>query len=281
MTLGVFAAVLFAALLHAVWNALIKGGSDKAAAMVAVMAGQGLFGLLMLPFATMPAAASLPFLAGSLALHLGYNVFLILAYKVGDFTQVYPIARGASPLIVALVTMLFLGASLDPWELAAVVTISIGIASTSLARRADGLFQGKAAGLALVTGCFIAGYSVVDGTGARAAGTALGYFGVLAVLDAVVFLVAAALMRNGLLARAAQKPLHVLIGGGASFYAYLIVIWAFTQAPIALVTALRETSIVFALLIGVGVLGERLRLAHVGSIALTLAGTVLLRLGRI
>ena len=280
MTLTVFAAVLFAALLHAVWNALVKGGSDKAAAMTAVMIGQGAFGLVLLPFGPLPAAESLPFLAGSIVLHLGYNVFLIQAYKVGDYTQVYPIARGVSPLIVAVVTTVFLGARLDGWELAAVLAISIGIASTSLARRADGLFQWHAAGLALVTGSFIAGYSIVDGYGARASGTALGYFGVLAVLDAGAFLLAGAYLRNGLLTRAFRRPMNMGLGGGASFFAYLIVIWAFTQAPIALVTALRETSIVFALMIGVGVLRERLRLAHVGSIALTLAGTVLLRLSR-
>jgi len=280
MTPAVFAIVLFAAALHATWNALVKGGSDKAAAMTAVVLGQGACGLVLLPFVPWPAAESLPYLAASVALHLGYNVFLIQAYKAGDFTQVYPIARGASPLLVVLGTTAFYGATLTTGELAAVLMISVGIASTSLARRADGLFQPHAAGLALLTGTFIAGYSIADGHGARLAGTAIGYIGWLMVLDGLAFLVAGAFLNNGLIARAVARPMNITIGGGASFLAYFLVVWAFTQAPIALVTALRETSIVFALLIGVGVLGERLRLAHVGSIALTLGGAILLRLNR-
>ncbi|WP_172291887.1 EamA family transporter [Pseudoruegeria sp. HB172150] len=280
MSTTVFVVVLFAALLHAVWNALVKGGADKAASMTAVILGQGICGLVLLPFAPLPTVESLPYLAAGMALHLGYNIFLIQAYRIGDLTQVYPIARGASPLLVALGTAVFFGATFDSWEMAAIVMISIGIASTSLARKADGLFQRKAAVLALITGGFIAGYSIVDGHGARLAGSALGYFGWLSVLDAVVFLVASAVFRTGLIHRAIALPLHLTVGGGASFVAYLLVVWAFTQAPIALVTALRETSIVFALLIGATVLHERINLAKVGSTAMTLSGAILLRMNR-
>jgi drug/metabolite transporter (DMT)-like permease len=280
LSLTVFAVVLFAALLHASWNALVKGGSDKAAAMTAVILGQGVFGLASLAIAPLPAAESLPYLAGSVALHLGYNVLLIFAYKAGDLTQVYPIARGASPLIVALVTTTVFGATLDGWEVLGVLLISTGILSTSLVRRADGLFQGKAAAIALLTGAFIAGYSIVDGYGARVSGTALGYFGTIAAIDGLAFLAGGLVLRNGVVGRALARPRHLFGGGGASFVAYAAVIWAFTLAPIALVTALRETSIVFALVLGVGLLGERLRLAHVGSIALTIAGAVALRLHR-
>jgi len=280
MTTTVFAVVLFAALLHAAWNALVKGGADKAAGMMAVILGQGLCGLLLLPFAPLPTADSLPYLAAGVGLHLGYNIFLIQAYKVGEFTQVYPIARGVSPLLVVLGTALFFGVTFNSMEMLAVFVISVGIISTSLARRADGLFQRKAAVLALITGAFIAGYSIVDGHGARLAGSALAYYAWLSVLDACFFLVAGAVLRNGLIRRSINLPLHLFVGGCASFVAYLLVIWAFTQAPIALVTALRETSIIFALLIGVGVLHERLSLAKVSSIAMTLIGAVLLRVNR-
>ncbi|MDF0601128.1 EamA family transporter [Psychromarinibacter sp. C21-152] len=280
MTAGVFAIVLLAALLHAGWNAMVKGGADKAAAMTAVILGQGLCGLALVPFAPLPAPAVWPWLAGGVALHLGYNVFLILAYRIGDLTQVYPIARGASPLLVVLGTALFFGTTFTPFELTAIVTISIGIASTSLVRRADGLFQGKAALLALITGGFIAGYSIVDGHGARQTGDALAYFGWLSLIDGVVFLAGWAVVRPGVLRQAVRLRRHLFLGGGASFTAYLLVVWAFTQAPIAHVTALRETSIVFALLIGVTILNERLSLAKVASTAMTIAGAILLRMNR-
>lgn len=276
----VFAVVLLAALLHATWNALVKGGADKGAGMAAVVIGQGVAGALLLPFAPLPTVESLPYLIAGVALHLGYQVFLIQSYKFGDLTQVYPIARGASPLLVALGSVVFLGVSFTSVELAAMAMISVGIASISLVRRADGLFQLRAAGLALITGGFIASYSLVDGQGARIAGTALGFYGWLSVLNAIAFAAFARPLRPGLVTRALAARKHLFLGGGASFMAYLLVVWAFTQAPIALVTALRETSIVFALLIGVFVLNERLNLAKVLSVAMTISGAVLLRLGR-
>lgn len=280
MTAGVFVIVLVAALLHAGWNAMVKGAADKAAAMVAVILGQGLCGLALVPFAPLPAPEVWPWLAAGIVLHLGYNVFLIQAYRIGDLTQVYPIARGASPLLVVLGTALFFHTSFTTFELVAIFTISIGIASTSLVRRADGLFQGKAAVMALITGGFIAGYSIVDGHGARQAGNALAYFGWLSLIDGIVFTVGWALVRPGVVRQAVGLRRHLVVGGGASFTAYLLVVWAFTQAPIAHVTALRETSIVFALLIGVGVLNERLSLAKVASTAITITGAILLRMNR-
>lgn len=280
MTGLVFAVVILAAALHAAWNALVKGGADKSAAMVAVVVGQGLFGAALLPFVPFPAAESWPYLAGSVVLHMLYQVFLMQSYRFGDLTQVYPIARGVAPLLVALTSAFILGVTFSSLEIAAVAMISIGIASVSLVRRGDGMVQGKAAILALITGCFIAAYSVTDGLGARQAGTALGYYGVLSALDAVIFAGLARIWKPGLLGRSIALKRTLFLGGGASFIAYALVVWAFTQAPIALVTALRETSIIFALMIGVFLLGERLSLAKVLSTALTLAGAVLLRVSR-
>lgn len=277
----VFLVVLFAAALHASWNALVKGGADKTAAMVAVVIGQGLAGAALLPFAPRLDPACWPYLLGGLSLHLGYQVFLIQSYRFGDLTQVYPIARGVSPLLVALGSVLFLDAEFSRVEVLAMAMISIGIGSISLVRRADGVFQLKAAGLALITGVFIASYSLVDGQGARIGGSALGFFGALAALDAVVFALFAHLIRPGLVGRALALKKHLFLGGGASFAAYVLVVWAFTQAPIALVTALRETSIIFALIIGVTVLRERLDLSKVLATAITLAGALLLRLARL
>ncbi len=280
MTATVFAVVLLAALLHALWNALVKGGADTAAAMAAVVFGQGLAGAVLLPVAPPLAQAAWPYLAAGVLLHLGYQLFLMNAYRLGDLTQVYPIARGASPLLVALGAYALLGTRLDAVETTAILLISVGIASISLVRRSDGLFQGKAAALALTTGGFIAAYSLVDGMGARLGGTALGYFGWLAVINALAVALISRAARPGLVRRALAQRRHLVLGGGASFTAYVLVVWAFTQAPIALVTALRETSVIFALLIGVGFLGERLNLAKVAATAMTLTGAILLRLNR-
>jgi drug/metabolite transporter (DMT)-like permease len=252
--------------------------------MTAVVIGQGLFGLLALSVVPFPAAASLPYVAASVALHVGYQVFLVLAYRIGDLTQVYPIARGSAPLIVAGVSAGFLGVDLAPLEWAGVVVIATGIISLSLVRRSGGLRGCKAELFALTTGCFIAAYSLSDGVGARLAGTAVGFYGLTAAINAVLFTAVVGVRRGrgtrSLLAGGPRLLGVVLIGGGACFGAYAMVVWAFTEAPIALVTALRETSIVFALLIGVAFLKERLDLARLASTMITIGGVALLRLAR-
>ncbi len=279
----VFVAVLLAALLHATWNALVKGGADKHASMTAVVLGHVPAALLVLPFVPLPSMGSLPWLAAGVALHLGYQLMLIAGYRAGDLTQVYPIARGSAPLAVAAVSTVVLGVALAPLELLAIALIAAGIISLALVRRADGVRNPRAVGLALGTGMFIAAYSLVDGTGARLAGTALGFWTWAALGNAALFCAFTAARRPGLLASCVvdrRLALAGLAGGTASYVAYALVVWAFTQAPIALVTALRETSIVFALLIGVGVLHERLDLAKVISTMVTIAGAVVLRFAR-
>lgn len=281
MTPTVFLAVLLAALLHAAWNALVKGGRDKMAAMLAITLGHVPPALVALPFVPVPGPVVWPYLAAGVALHLGYQLFLVAAYRLGDLTHVYPIARGSAPLIVALVS-LALGVTLAPVEWAALGLIVAGILSLSLVRRSDGHRNPRAAA-ALATGAFIAGYSLVDGWGARAAGHALSYWSWAAIGNAVAFTLVTFVVRRdapGLVLRQPALRRLALIGGGASFAAYALVTWAFTLAPIALVSALRETSIVFALLIGVGFMGERLDLTKVLSTAMTIAGAALLRLAR-
>ncbi|HRW14136.1 DMT family transporter [Amaricoccus sp.] len=281
MSTPVFLAVIAAALLHAAWNALVKQGADKHLGMTAVVLGHVPIALVVLPFVPFPAPESWPWLLAGLLLHTGYQLFLMMSYRIGDLTQVYPIARGTAPLLVAGISVAFLGVHLAPLELLGVLTIGAGIMSMSLVRQRDGLRNRHAALLALATGGFIAAYSLVDGTGARLAGTALGYFGWASIGNAAVFASLMALTRPGLLTQVFRRGKRAMIlGGGASFVAYSMVIWAFTQAPIALVTALRETSIVFALLIGVFLLGERLDLAKVASTMVTLLGGALLRLAR-
>ena len=282
MTATVFFAVIGAAMLHATWNALVKGGADKRVTMAAVVLGHLPFAAVILPFVPLPAVESLPYLIAGILLHAGYQLFLFQSYQKGDLTQVYPIARGSAPLIVALVSVVFLGVHLSPVELLAITIIGAGILSLALVRRADGNRNGNAAMLALVTGCFIASYSLVDGLGARLAGTALGFYGWLTIGNVIVmavFLMIKSPQVFGGILRTGRGVF--VIGGGASFAAYAIVIWAFTQAPIALVTALRETSIVFALIIGVFFLKERLDLAKVVSTMTTLLGVALLRFSKL
>jgi drug/metabolite transporter (DMT)-like permease len=268
-------------MLHAVWNAVVKGGRDKHLGMTAVVLGHTPMAILALPFVPAPAIESWPYLAAGIALHLGYQLFLLTSYRIGDLTQVYPIARGTAPMLVAGVSVVFLGVELSSGELTAVLMIGAGIMSLSLVRQKDGLRNGRAAAMAFATGCFIAGYSLVDGLGARQAGTAIGFYAWLTIVNALLFALIMSVVRPGLLRRLPSEAAPAMIfGGSASFIAYALVIWSFTHAPIALVTALRETSIIFALLIGVVFLKEKLDLAKLFSTVVTLSGAILLRYSR-
>lgn len=281
MTLSVFFIVLLAAALHASWNAMVKGKGDTTSNMVAVVIGHAPLAILAILMSPLPAPESWPYLIAGAALHLGYQIFLLFSYRLGELTHVYPIARGSAPILVALISVLFLGVHLSGFETAAVLLICCGIMSMVFVRGADGLRNPSAAKAAAVTGCFIAGYSIVDGMGARLAGTSFGFYGWLSLINAAVFAIILAIRNPALLRSLPVKaPLALYGGGTASFAAYALVTWAFTQAPIALVTALRETSIVFALVIGVFFLNEKLNLLKVASTMMTISGAVLLRMGK-
>jgi drug/metabolite transporter (DMT)-like permease len=278
----VFFGVILAAVLHASWNAIVKSSDDKFLSMSAVVLGHAPFALLAFAWVwAMPALAAWPFVIGSALLHVGYQFFLLWAYRIGDLSHVYPIARGSAPIVVTVISVLVLGERLSPLQLLAVALIGAGIMSLLIVRDGDGLRNGKAAILALATSAFIAGYTLVDGIGAREAGTPIGFYAWSTILNALLFAVIMMIAKPGLLRRVwpeARKTMAV--GGGASFIAYAIAVWGFTQAPIALVAALRETSIIFALLIGVLVMKERLNLAKLLSTFITASGAVLLRLAR-
>jgi drug/metabolite transporter (DMT)-like permease len=237
--------------------------------------------LIAMVFVPLPHVESWPYIIAGIVLHMGYQLFLLQSYKIGDLTQVYPIARGSAPLLVTLFSVFVLGVALTSLQLTAVLFIGLGIVSLGLVRRADGVQNTKAAMLALGTGCFIAAYSVVDGLGARLAGNSLSYYSYLTIGNCslmAVYLYATG--PNTLRDIATKGRTAFFIGGSASFLAYALVTWAFTQAPIALVTALREVSIVFALLIGVVFLKERLNVIKVISTMFTLLGVALLRIGK-
>ncbi len=281
MSLPVFGAVLLAALLHATWNALVKGGADKAVNMAGVVLGHTPAALIALWLFPLPAVASWPYLLGGMMAHFGYQVFLLRAYGMGDLSQVYPIARGSAPLMVTGVSVLGLGVVLAPLQLVAVAVIALGLISMALVRSGDGTRNLPAARVALITGCFIASYSLIDGLGARVSDSPVGFYAVLGLANAVVFALYLWWRDHSVLRRTFTTGLKVFfVGGTASFVAYALVVWSFTQAPIALVTALRETSIIFALLIGVLFFKERLDLPRVLATFAVLSGAALLRFGK-
>jgi drug/metabolite transporter (DMT)-like permease len=278
MPVVVIIIVLFAALLHASWNFIVKSKDDKYLSMSAVVLGHTPFAVAALSIAPFPSVKALPYLFTGALLHVGYQLFLLTSYRAGDLSQVYPLARGVAPLIVTGISVTLLGVNLSWFGLAAIITIATGILSLATVRRRDGLRNSQAALLAIVTGGFIAAYSLVDGFGAREAGTALGFYGWLSTINAGIFAAIMRVIRPGIVKQVICRDWRVALGGGgASFFAYAMVTWAFTVAPIPLVTALRETSIVFALLLGVCVLKERLDPMKVFATACTVLGIGLLR----
>lgn len=281
MTLTVFAMVLAAALLHAVWNAMVKVNGDRLVAIAVIMCSQGVVCLALLPFVGLPNDSAWPFILGSAVLHNGYCLFLVMAYRHGDLSHVYPIARGSAPLIVAVVSAVVAGEYLDRQGMLAVLLITLGVMSLALTRGASGIREWRAVLFALGTGMFIASYTVVDGMGARANGNAHVYTFWLLALHGIPFGLFTAWTRGRTLPAQVRGVWRSGIAAGiASMLAYWIVIWAMTTAPMALVSALRETSVVFAVLLGMVLLKERLDIVRLAAIATTLVGTVILRTGR-
>lgn len=276
----VFVTVLGAALMHATWNALVKAGGDRFAFMLVLTLAECAMGLALAFFFPMIETAALPWLLLSGILHVGYMLFLTEAYAHGDLAQVYPLARGAAPLIVALVGALALREALGATKLIAVACIGVGVVALSLRGGGDlGRMRGKAVALALGTACFTAAYTVVDAIGARASGSASAYTCAMFVLSGAG-LVIVGFLRRGAAALSVDARVWRLGGlaGGLSFLAYWAAIWAFTKAPIALVAALRETSVPMAMLIGAAFLGERSGAWRWAAAGLIASGVVLMRL---
>jgi drug/metabolite transporter (DMT)-like permease len=275
----VLALVLLAAVLHASWNALVKVGGDPFVRLAVLNVVSGLCALPLLFLVAVPAAASWPYLLGSVVIHLAYNVTLAYGYRLGDLSHVYPIARGIAPPLVALGAWLTAGESPGPVGVLAILVISGAIASLAFTERWR-LGPLAPVWLALATGLSIAGYTICDGLGGRAAGDVLGYIAWLFVLDAVPFGLIVAFWRRRDLAHALRASLGApVLGGVLSLGAYGLVIWAMSRAPMASVSALRETSVIMAALIGTRLLREPLgtrRLVAAGVVAL---GVVLLEAG--
>ncbi len=248
----IIALVLLAAVLHASWNAALKVAADRlTTSAVMNLTGLAAGGILALVVAT-PASASWPFIVASVAIHFGYFVFLLGSYRYGDLSQVYPLARGIGPLIVAFVSPWLIGEHLGTVQLAGVVLLCLGILSLAFNRmRLSELVEWKPVVMALATGGTIAAYTIVDGLGVRASGSPVGYIAWLFILDGISMATLAAVLRRrslGAAVRSIWKP--AVLSGLISMLAYGIVLWCYNLGAIAPIAALRETSVVIAAGIG-------------------------------
>lgn len=252
MDLKVTAMVLVAALLHAGWNAIYKGRGSGLATGVVITVGMGGASLLALPFFAFPARESWLFLGASVALHICYRLFLAASYRYGDLGQIYPISRGMGPLLVTVISIYWLGESLSPQVLLGIIIVIIGITSLAFRGGTISIFHTlRPVLLAIGTGMFIAAYTLTDGLGARLAGTSHGYIFWLMAIDAMIFIpVIGYLRRDALRTFSGTDWLIGLACGVMALTAYWLFVWAMTLAPIAPAAALRETSVIFAAIIG-------------------------------
>jgi drug/metabolite transporter (DMT)-like permease len=280
MEITVFLAVLVAAACHAGWNALLKLDVEPMVATTLLAVASGLISLPLVVALGAPPPAAWPYLAGSVCIHTAYYFALAQAYRHGDLGQVYPIARGSAPLMTALLAGAVLGERLSTAAWAGVIVLAAGILLLALrGGRALKKFDRASVGFALLTSLTITAYTLVDGTGARVAGAPVLYTAWLFVLSAAVVGAWGAMRRGPVLVSAAIRNWKLALGGAAlSVAAYVIAIWAMTVAPIALVAALRETSVLFAALFSTLLLREPLIGARIVSACIVLAGALLLRL---
>lgn len=280
-------AVLFGALLHAAWNALIKSGRDKALD-TALVHSVGIFIAVPLVMVTgLPPVAAWPYMAASLLIHIGYYIALTGAYKHGDLSLTYPVMRGCAPLLVAMGSLSFIGEAISATAWAGVALLCVGVVTLGLSpsalRENDEGRRGKALAFALANAAIIALYTVIDGIGVRISGDALAYVATLFLFDGIPFLLLVLWRRPGqrraALGYMAGRWKLALVGSAASLGSYGIALWAMTRAPIAIVAALRETSVLFAALIGALFLREAFGWQRAAGTLVIVAGVMMLRLG--
>jgi drug/metabolite transporter (DMT)-like permease len=284
LTSGVLAAVLGAAALHALWNSLVKSASDKflSSAVVAIWCGVvALMAALVLP---RPAEAAMPFIVASAVIHIVYFLLVGRLYHSADLSVAYPMMRGLAPLIAAAIALATLGEAPGPIAGLGVVALVAGVLAMGASGLAHGRIDRPTIMVALANSAVIAVYSVIDGQGARVSGPgaafAFAYNSWADALTALTYLPIVLCLRGRALATAfALDWRRGFVGGLAAFLGYAIVVWAMTRAPIAAVAALRETSVVFAAIIGVVALGEPFHSQRAIAVLVILAGVILLRIG--
>ncbi|MGE0097765.1 MAG: EamA family transporter [Hydrogenophaga sp.] len=288
LTWPVVAAVLVGALLHAAWNALVKSSGDKALDTALLHMVGSAAALPVLWLTGLPGPDSLPFLAASVGIHLGYYIALVGAYQHGELGLTYPIMRGFAPLLVALASGSFLGESPSVAAWAGVIGVTAGVAMVGLAHPGEALHHRKALLYAFANAGIIALYTLVDGLGVRAeaasGGNALRYVLLLFVLNGIAYPLLVWWRRTPparaeMLVYARRRWPMAAMGAAASIASYAIALWAMTRAPVASVAALRETSVLFAAVMGTLLLKERFGLQRALGTVVIVAGVMALRLG--
>jgi len=274
MPIHIISLVLFAALLHASWNALLRGGTDRLWSMTVMCIAIAVTCAVAAAFMAPPAPASWGYAVLSALLHIGYNLFLVRSYRVGDLGQIYPISRGSSPALIALGGAVFAGENIAPSVWLGIALVSGGIISLA--------FRGRKLSVpslpySLGTGCFIAAYSVVDGIGARLSGAPLAYTVWMCALWGVLMPMVYIGLRDTRSLFSVRPGLFSAAAGGlVSLLAYGIVIYAMNEAPLGAVSALRETSVLFAALIGAMFLGETITVRRILACVVIASGAIII-----
>ena len=274
LSLTVTLVVLAAAVTHAVWNAIAHGIKDQTLAFALIGVGGIVAAIPLIIVTALPRSSSWPYLLGSVAIHVFYVLLLMQCYRLGEFSQVYPLARGVSPLVVTILAAVFVHEHLALPQIGGVIIISAGLAFLVFAGRRPG----RGAFLAAVgTGLTIAAYTTVDGVGVRLSESPVGYIGWLILLQSLcVPMFALARRRNVLLKQPRRILLSGLAAGALSVLAYGLVLWAQTQGALAPIAALRETSVIFGAIIGTLVFREPFGRARIAATVLVVTGIVLL-----
>jgi drug/metabolite transporter (DMT)-like permease len=274
---SVFAAVLLGAALHATWNAIVKGGTEPLLSTVLVAAGSASIAAAVLPFLPLPAPASWPYIACSATVQVLYFALVAGAYRAADMSLAYPLMRGTAPALVAMVGALWLGEHLSPGAWAGIALICAGVLGMALVARGHASAAGTA--VALANACVIATYTLIDGAGVRLSGAPVAYAMWLFLLNGVPLVAWALIARGPALRRYARaNPRPGLVGGLGNLGSYGLALWAMTDAPVAVVAALRETSILFAMAIAGLFLGETITRGRLAAAAVIALGAVSLRL---
>jgi len=278
LSIEVMLAVLLGAAFHAGWNVLIKSGSDPFLDTVLVTTGAAGLMTLLLPFLPLPRPESWPCLIASATIHIGYYTFLVLAYRGGDLSLVYPLMRGTAPAFTVVFATVLLAERPSWGGWVGVLLVSGGVLILTVESPRSRSVRAAPVVFALLNAAVIVGYTLVDGIGARLSGHAFSYTGWLLLLNGLfVLTVALALKGRPVAAHVAARWRRGVVGGGCTFASYGLALWAMTRAPIAPVAALRETSIVFGALLAIFVLKERITPLRYASIALVTAGTIAIK----
>ncbi|HXX47881.1 MAG TPA: DMT family transporter [Myxococcota bacterium] len=272
--------VLFAAFLHATWNALAKASGDRVVTLAGVMTTSLVFGLLVSPFVAAPARAAWPYLAASSVFHFGYQIFLLYAYRFGDLSLVYPIARGTAPLLVAILGASFAGEVPRPLQACGIGLASVAMTSFAFEPRVPHKGVARSIAAAFVTATMIGCYTYLDGQGVRHAGGQLSYIAWNSWATSFAFCIFALVRNRGRLAPfLGREGARGVAGGVLALLAYGIVLWAMSRGAMANVASLRETSVVIAALIGTRILGEGFASRRIAAALCVALGVALLQLG--